>query len=404
MRPSVALPAMLLGSAVALGCGAPRPEASPPEPAHQLRFVAEPGRPEASTVEVVGLAPATLKRLRREPAEALARRLVIFTAEAAQHPDRPAVAGEVSVEPDRVRFRPRFPFVPGQGYMVRWLGDGGDARALELPAVEIPALEIRFALPRPAPVASTVVAEVFPTAAELPENLLKLYVHFSAPMSRGEARQRLHLLNDDGSEVEAAFALPGVELWDGETRRLTVLLDPGRIKRGVGPNEELGPPLVAGRGYRLRIDREWADAQGDPLAAAFEKRFRAVAPDRSAPRPADWRLEPPATPAAPLAIFFPEPLDRALLDDSLAVLDAGGSPVAGTVEVTDGETAWRFSPREPWRPGAYRVRVDPRLEDLSGNSVRRPFETPVGAEAGEQEPAPGSVELLFRVAGSPERR
>jgi hypothetical protein len=42
--------------------------------------------------------------------------------------------------------------------------------------------------------------------------------------------------------------------------------------------------------------------------------------------------------------------------------------------VTDGETRWLFTPRQPWAAGAYRLVTDTRLEDLAGNTIGRPFE------------------------------
>ena len=46
----------------------------------------------------------------------------------------------------------------------------------------------------------------------------------------------------------------------------------------------------------------------------------------------------------------------------------------GTVAVDDEETAWRFTPADPWRPGDYRLVIGTELEDVAGNSIARPFE------------------------------
>ncbi len=366
------------------GCGEDRAGRGP-----EIRFEAESG-----TVALDGLPREAIAALRHEPADTWPIHFPVATAAAAGRDDRPPVLGSYAVEGDRVRFRPRFPFLPGQGYIARWLPPGA-------PPGTGPAAELRFSLPRPALAPSTVVSHVYPTGVELPENLLKLYVHFSAPMSRSDARHHLHLLTDDGSEVAAPFALPEVELWNEETTRLTVLLDPGRIKRGVGPNEQAGPPLVAGRLYRLRIDAEWEDAQGNPLASPFEKRFRAAPADRDAPAVESWLLEPPEHRSSPLALRLSERLDHALLLGCLTVVDSEGVAVEGTVEIPAGETSWLFRPRAPWRAGSYTLRIETRLEDLAGNSLRRPFETPVAVEAGEQDPSSGVVELPFTVKGPP---
>ena len=53
---------------------------------------------------------------------------------------------------------------------------------------------------------------------------------------------------------------------------------------------------------------------------------------------------------------------------------AGTKPIR--VDLEAGETAWLFSPDSPWRDEAYTLRVDPRLEDVAGNSVAGSFEEP----------------------------
>jgi hypothetical protein len=113
--------------------------------------------------------------------------------------------------------------------------------------------------------AATVVTHVYPTADLVPENLLKFYVHFSAPMSRGHIYDYLRLLKEDGKQVELPFLEIDEELWDDTMTRLTIFIDPGRIKRGVLPLEDVGPALEAGKRYTLVIDRAWNDGAGKPL-------------------------------------------------------------------------------------------------------------------------------------------
>jgi hypothetical protein len=56
-----------------------------------------------------------------------------------------------------------------------------------------------------------------------------------------------------------------VELWDRSMQHLTILVDPGRLKRGVGPNRELGPPLKVGDEYALVAGSGLVDLSGEPL-------------------------------------------------------------------------------------------------------------------------------------------
>jgi hypothetical protein len=66
-----------------------------------------------------------------------------------------------------------------------------------------------------------------------------------------------------------------------------------------------------------------------------------------------------------------------MLERVVWVTDDAGQRVEGTIAVTDEETRWRFTPKGPWRAGAYRLVVDTALEDPAGNSIAHPFEVDV---------------------------
>jgi hypothetical protein len=358
-------------------------------------------------VEITGLPDDTLAGLRESPPTPEEWRSIfpVFIgeagAEATDPPnDRPPMlgnwsiegggegSGEGSGEGGTVRFTPRFPLVPGQPYHARWAFPPGDP--------ETEAISATLALPAREVAPSTVVAAIHPDTAEVPENLLKLYLQFSAPMSRGDAFRHVQLLDPEGEEVEAPFVAPQAELWSPDSTRLTLLFDPGRLKRGVGPHDTVGPPLRAGGTYTLVVDRELEDARGAPLRDPFRHSFRVTVADRTQPRTEDWRLDAPKRDRDALELRFPEPLDHALLHHMLRVEDPSGEPVAGEVEVLAGSRGWRFRPREPWRAGVYAVVVDTALEDLAGNSLRRPFDV----ETMEHEPPAterGMERLAFEV-------
>jgi hypothetical protein len=114
-------------------------------------------------------------------------------------------------------FVPRFAFLDGTTYTVTVEGTSA-------------AVLVRA---RPDRLAATEVTGIRPTAAEVPLNLLRLYVWFSAPMSEGYAAGQVRLARDDGGIAAGALLPTEHELWDASRRRLTVLLDPARIKRGL---------------------------------------------------------------------------------------------------------------------------------------------------------------------------
>ncbi len=286
-------------------------------------------------------------------------------------PDRPAIFGSYRVmDGETLRFTPRFPLGPNRHYRAKFDLDGplGEAR---------PLVVVKAGCARP-PTPRTLVARIEPTDDRLPENLLKLYLYFDAPMGRGEAYGYLQLVDAEGKPLDHPFLELGEELWDPTQTRLTILLDPGRIKRGLRPHEELGPILVAGRSYTLNVDPSWRDAGGRPLGAPASKTFRAGPADETSPDPKTWAITPPrAGSPDPLVIRFKEALDRATAASGLTLLDPRGAELAGTAEATPDGAAWRFTPEAPWLAGAYSLRINPDLEDLAGNSIRRPFEVDV---------------------------
>lgn len=297
------------------------------------------------------------------------RILAVFTGQDPV-PGDPALLGAWSTADGRVRFTPRFPPVPGQAYTVRvaagalgWPGYAHDA-----------VVDTVFRIARYDREPDTRVAETFPSVDTVPENLLRLYVRFASPMSIGEAERRIRLLDADGSVVEDAFLVVPQELWDPDRTRLTVLFDPGRIKRDLRPSDELGLPLRAGRIYTLVIDSAWRDGRGVALAAGYRRSFTVGAADRVYPRPDEWRLEiPGAATRDPLVVRFPEPMDHGLLGRTLTVLHAG-RPVAGSVRIGAGERSWVFRPGSPWTAGDHALRIDTDLEDLAGNNLRQVFD------------------------------
>jgi hypothetical protein len=277
----------------------------------------------------------------------------------------PPILGSYRIEGQALIFQARFPLQPGLRY-----------RAVFTSASE--PITLRFDIPKSEATASTTVEHVYPSTDRLPENQLKFYLHFSAPMSRGEAYSRIHLLDGGEHPVDLPFLELDQELWDRAGKRLTLLFDPGRIKRDLVPHNEVGTSIQEGKTYTLVIDRDWRDAQGNSLKEDFKKVFSVVAADRETPDPESWLLTAPqAGSVQPLSLEFPEPLDHELLMRLLEVMDSQGEYVEGSIQVDRNETRWGFTPHEPWRAGDYTLTVDTTLEDLAGNRINRLFEVDV---------------------------
>jgi hypothetical protein len=205
------------------------------------------------------------------------------------------------------------------------------------------------------------------------------------------------LLDAASKEVSAPFLELDEELWSPDQKRFTLYLDPGRIKRGLKPREEVGPVLEEGKSYTLVIDREWQDAEGNILRETFRKKFTVGPPDDEPIDPKNWELAPlSAGSRQPLMVRFPKPLDHALLHRLIWVANAAGKRVPGTASVSQEETEWRFTPENPWPPGEFHLVVDKALEDLAGNTVGRPFEVDVFRPV-QRELKSETVKLPFRI-------
>ena len=271
----------------------------------------------------------------------------------------PAMAGSLRSDGDDVCFVPRFGFVEGTTYIVTV--DGADIATLTRPRADR----------RPA----TDVVDILPSARVVPRNLLRVYVRFSAPMSEGYATDHVRLLDDAGRELAGALFSTDHELWDAARLRLTVLLDPARIKRGLAPHREVGYPLQPGVPFRVVVDPGFCDASGTPLRERHERRYDVGDDERRRVVPESWALRTPrAGTLDPLEVAFDRPLDHGLLARCLTVNGPDGRRVGGTAETGPEERSWRLTPHARWAAGRHHLAVDPVLEDVAGNSVTRVFD------------------------------
>src|SRR5260370_10166442 len=81
-----------------------------------------------------------------------------------------------------------------------------------------------------------------PSAPVLPSNTLRFYISFDHP-ARGMVHQSdMKLPDSNDRPVNNAFMDFGQELWSPDGKRLTVLFEPGKVKRSVeAPHSELSP-------------------------------------------------------------------------------------------------------------------------------------------------------------------
>jgi hypothetical protein len=282
-----------------------------------------------------------------------------------------------------ITFTPRFQPSPGVALNVSFKPAGGSE------------LSATFGEPARAVVSTTKVVGIHPSADVWPANTLRMYVEFSAPMVAGEAYDRILVRDDQGRLIEGPFVEIDQELWDPSGTRLTILFDPGRIKRGLVDNEASGPPLMPGRTVTIEIDPAWRDATGASLTETFSRTIRVTEPLRDPIDPKAWKVDPPKSESDPLVIAFGRPLDHALALRTIQIA-RDGSTVAGDASLEEKDTRLRFKPSAPWAGGRYTVLIDGILEDIAGNRPGKAFDVDTSDPTQSTSATPStSIEFSF---------
>ncbi|MGV3755643.1 MAG: hypothetical protein ACO1QS_09705 [Verrucomicrobiota bacterium] len=308
----------------------------------------------------------------------------------------PPMLGRYETSKTAVTFTPQYPLASGLKYRAtlhlgKLPGYPGKP-ALVSSSHTVPAVKL---------IPTTTVAQVYPSADVLPENLLKFYLHFSAPMNGGHIYDHIKLLNSDGKPIELPFLEIDEELWNPEMTRLTLFIDPGRIKREVKPLEDIGPALEAGKTFTLVIDSRWQDGKGAPLKETYRKQFKVSAPDRAPLSPKTWRIKPPSAGTTDaLTVDFPKAMDHALAQRLIWVTGPDKQRAAGNVTLQNQEQRWSFVPEKAWVTGYYQLQALTTIEDLAGNNIGKAFEVDI-FEGVEKRIKNEAVSIPFAIKAAP---
>ena len=206
---------------------------------------------------------------------------------------------------------------------------------------------------------------ITPSGPEVAENLLRIELHLDRPLAVPLDLSHVALLDSAGVRIRDAFL--DLPLLDRSGKTVTLLLHPGRIKTGVGPNVALGPALRSGQSVTLRID--------DPqLDRPLEQHWQIGAPLRQPIDPQQWTVQAVRRGSRQaLRVVLPAALDGEAAA-AIAIQGPDGQRVAGVATLAAGEREWRFAPAQNWRPGPHLLRIHPRLEDPQGNRICSAFE------------------------------
>jgi len=189
-----------------------------------------------------------------------------------------------------------------------------------------------------------------------------------------------------GQRIKSPFLNLATELWDRDQRRLTLLLDPGRTKQGVGPNLEVGAPLVPGKTVKLVVSPKMQSTSGAQLRQPYTHTYTIVRAERGALDPSSWTLDLPyAETRAPLRFSSDRPLDEAAARRLIRVEDADGNKISGSITASAFE--WSFTPAGQWMNSEYVVVIEAAMEDVAGNTIGYAFDAPPGTRDQNQKSA-----------------
>jgi hypothetical protein len=287
--------------------------------------------------------------------------LSVFVQQEATSADAKAVQGCHRLEGEYLLFTPYFPFEKGMTYVVR----------IQQADTEEPYAYHAFQVGKAQPVEKAAIQSIYPSADELPENLLRFYLYFQTPMKKGQALEHISLIDVAGNVDKRAFMEFKQELWSPDGKRFTLLFDPGRIKRGVSTNRELGPALLEGKWYQLQISGTWQDVFGQELLVETRKAFVAGKAYRERINVQNWSLQKPAVNSnEALSIYFDRVMDHALIQSMIQIANEEKNLLYGYWEVSGQEQLIHFIPEQTWQKGSYQIVLDSRLEDIAGNNLQ----------------------------------
>ncbi len=290
----------------------------------------------------------------------------------------PAIFGAYIRKKSTLIFRPRYPLTPGTKY-----------RATLTLNNKVTTQDHLVPVPKRGPKA--IVTKVYPTAAVLPANQLRFYIHFSQPMRGGkDIFDEIYLVDGKGKIVTDPWLRE--ELWDEKDQRLLLYIHPGRIKWGLLMRRLLGPVLLPDREYTLVITTKVLDRHGRSLRKEYRKKFRTDAENRKRLELSDWKLTAPKIGKNnPVQVEFPLPLDHFGMKEFLSITSKG-KRIPGKIKISQQERQWMFYPAQPWENKSYQLVVDPQLEDIAGNTPLRAFDV----DLTEPQPKPQSLTIPFR--------
>ena len=252
-----------------------------------------------------------------------------------------SILGDWKYEKLKTVFKPLIPLTAGKEFLVYRNAVNTDS----------------FILSKKKQVPPSVLA-FFPSSDTIPENLLKCYLSFSQPMRDINIYDFIVVNDEKGQEIKDVILPLQPALWNKEQTILTLWIDPGRIKRDLIRNKNLGIPLKKGNNYSIMVSQEWQAKNGEKLSYDFRKFFYVSKRDESIPNTSQWVVTSPKQGGTKsLTIEFPESMDYRTTLEGFKIYK-GDQEIKGKTSLRYHETKWVFIPEQPWLMGNYQIKID----------------------------------------------
>ncbi|WP_109300871.1 hypothetical protein [Aquimarina sp. AU474] len=269
-----------------------------------------------------------------------------------------AILGQIVVNLDNLQFAPIVPFSINQEYTI----------------VYDDFIEY-FKINIPKSYSYLTVTSVYPSAKKIPANILKWYIQFSEPINETWVYKHVQFRNAQGDTLSRAALALNNALVSDDGKLLTIWVEPGRQKRDLIPNKQLGAVFETGKSYTLWIQKTLKNKDGTPMQNDYVHYFEIEKADRKQPEITTWTVDTPMPNSiSDLTVHCNESLDYGSIIHSLAIQDKNGKEVMGTWTLQNAETILSFTPLLPWIADTYKIICNSRIEDLAGNNLERMFD------------------------------
>ncbi len=232
-----------------------------------------------------------------------------------------------------------------------------------------------FSLPVPENYEFLSVSKIYPTSSRLPSNLLKWYIRFSKPINTAHIYDHIKFVNASGDTLSRVVLRLENALISDNATLLTLWIEPGRQKRDLIPNKQLGPVFNNQENYSLIISKNIKDNKGVSMQKDFIHPFLITDTDRVKLAINTWEINSiEANSRGNLLIKCDEPIDYGSSLNNITILNSNDQEVTGTWDLLNQEKVIAFKPKEPWKKDSYEVHFDAGIEDLAGNNLYRLFD------------------------------